>query len=160
MNIFVSFVQWSPLASILIFSFAITALLSFAYKKLTNQKDFDKFKKEQEELRKEMNEHKNDPEKLAEVQKKMLQNSSESMKISFKPMIITFVPVMIALWLLKRLYVDIAQINNIIPWDFHIAGLCDWSATAGVCNGAGWLLCYVVFSLIFSFVLRKVFKLQ
>lgn len=162
-NIFLAFVQWSPLVSILVFSLAITTILSFLYKKLTNQKEFERLKQEQKEFRAQLKEYKDSPEKLVEVQRKMLQNSSESMKLSFKPMIITFIPVMFTLYGLKKLYVDVAHIPNngqIIPWNFHLIGLCDWSVTAGVCNGAGWLLCYVMFSLIFSFILRKVFKMQ
>ena len=159
-NIFLAFVQWSPLASILIFSLIITTALSFLYKKLTNQKEFERLKKEQKEFRDQLNEHKDNPEKLAEIQRKMLQSSSESMKLTFKPMIITFIPVMIALYGLKKLYIDMAQITTIIPWNFHIAGICDWGTTRGVCDGAGWLLCYIIFSLIFSFILRKVFKMQ
>lgn len=147
MSILVNFVTWSPLISIMFFSLAITAGLVALYKKLIPKEKFESLKQRQKELRKRMAECK--PEKLAELQKEMLQCSIESMRLTFKPMIITFIPLLFIFWGLKKLYVDFANIGNIIswPWNLPIVG-----------NGAGWLLCYVMFSLIFSFALRKAFK--
>lgn len=149
MNAFVSFVMWSPLLSIIVFSLVITAVLSFLYKKLINKEEFDRLKERQKELREQMKECKDNPQKLAEIQKELLQSSTASMKLTFKPMIITFIPILIVIYSLKKLYTN-ASIGNIIAWPWNLPF---------VGNGAGWFLCYVIFSLIFSLILRKAFKL-
>lgn len=152
MNALISFVLWSPLVSILIISLAVTAAVSFLYRKLTNKEEMDRLKQRQKELREKMKEYKSNPEKLAEVQKEMLQSSVASMKMTFKPMIISFVPLLLVIYGLRHLYVNMAKVGNIIPfpsgWNLPLVG-----------TGGGWFFCYVVFSLIFSFILRKAFKL-
>ena len=149
MNMFVSFVQWSPLWSIIIFSAIISAALGFLYKKMINQKEFERLKNQQKELSKKANEHKNDAKKLAEIQKEMMDASVASMKLTFKPMIVTLIPVWFIFYGLQKLYTNMASIGNIIswPWNLPMIG-----------TGAGWLLCYIIFSLIFGFILRKAFK--
>lgn len=150
MNALISFVLWSPLASIIAFSLVITAAVSFLYKKLTNKEEFDRLKQKQKELREKMKEYKDNPEKMAEIQKEMLQSSMGSMKLTFKPMIISFIPLLLIIYGLRKLYVDMTHVGNIISWPWNLPIIAD---------GAGWFLCYVIFSLIFSLVLRKVFKL-
>ena len=156
MNALISFVLWSPLVSIIIISLIITAGVSFLYKKLTNKEEFDRLKEKQKELREKMKEYKNNPEKMAEIQKEMLQSSMASMKLTFKPMMISFIPLMLIIYGLKSLYTN-TNIGNIIAWGNCSEGL---RCLPVIGDGAGWFLCYIIFSLVFSIVLRKAFKLS
>lgn len=148
--ILVDFVQWNPLISIIVFSFIITFFLTLLYKKLISQEKMNVLKAKQKELREKMKEHKNEPEKMAEVQKEMMQATMESMKLTLKPMLITFLPLLLIFYGLRKLYMDMVGVGNIISWG--------WSLPM-VGDGAGWLLCYIVFGFVFSLVLRKLFKL-
>lgn len=150
MNFLISFVQWNPLISIIVFSFIITLILTFLYKKLISKEKMDELKGRQKELREKMKENRDNPEKLSEIQKEMMQASMASMKLTFKPMAITFIPIILIIYGLRNLYMNMANIGNIISWGANLPL---------IGNGAGWLLCYIFFGFIFSLILRKLFKL-
>jgi uncharacterized membrane protein (DUF106 family) len=89
-----------------------------------------------------------DQNKLMGLQKEMLSLSAEQMKHSMKPMLFTFLPLIAVFAGLKSLYTGV---GDIIPWGadiplFH--------------TGAGWLLCYIFFSMVFSITLRKILKIH
>ncbi len=134
------------LISMIIFSFLITLVLTLLYKKFINKEKYDELKARQKELRQKIKESKNEPEKFAQLQKEMMQASMESMKLTMKPMLITFIPLLLVFGGLKWLYMDLAKIGNIFTWGVNLPI---------VGNGGGWLFCYIVFSLIFSLILRK-----
>lgn len=144
------FVQWSPLASIIIFAFVITFILTFLYKKLINKKKMDELKEKQKEAKEKIKEYKGNPEKMAEIQKEMMEASMQSMKLTLKPMLITFLPLLLIFYGLKILYMDAVKVGNIIEWGTNLPI---------IGNGAGWLLCYIVFGFVFSLILRKLFKI-
>lgn len=149
-NFFIAFVQWSPLISILSISIVLNLILILVYKKLINQQKYNELKKRQKELRAKMKEaSKNkDITKMNDIQKELLKISAENMKITMKPTIIIMIPLLIFFWILGKIYTS-AGIGNIIYWgkDLPI-----------IHEGAGWLLCYIIFSLISSIVFRKIFK--
>ncbi len=144
------FVKWNPLVSMMLFSVVLTFLLTLAYKKLTNPRRMNELKERQKKLREEMKASKNEPEKLERLQKEMLDVSMENMRLSFKPMLITFIPLILIFYGLRVLYMDMAGIGNIISWGTKLPIIGD---------GAGWLLCYIIFSFIFSIIFRKIFKM-
>jgi uncharacterized membrane protein (DUF106 family) len=141
------FIQWSPIVSIIVFSGVITFLLTWAYKKLINYPKYKEINDRQKALRNEMKGQK-DPEKLAKIQTEMMDLSMVSLKMTFKPMIITFVPLIIIYALLGKAYID-AGIGNIITWGADIPL---------VHTGGGWLFCYIVLSLVFNIIFRKLLK--
>lgn len=147
--ILVDFVEWSPLVSIIIFSFIITALQSFAYKKLINQSKYQELKEKQKSLQARMKETK-EPEKLMEMQQELMKTSMENMRLTMKPMLITLLPLLLIFAGLKWLYVDATNTGNIITWGANLPL---------VGTGAGWLLSYIIFGLIFGIILRKAFGL-
>lgn len=157
-NFLISFIGSQPLISIILFSFFITLFSTWLYKKLTNQERVKELKKRQKELQEKLKSEK-DPKVMLEVQNESLNISTEMMKISMKPTMISLIPIIIIFaimgWLFKT-----AGVGNIMPWNFHIWGICDWRLTKGICNGAGWLLSYIIFSLIFSPILRKIMKVE
>jgi uncharacterized membrane protein (DUF106 family) len=136
-----------PLVSIIVFSFFITLALTFAYKLLTKQEDLKKLKERTKQLQEEMKTEK-DQNKIMELQKEMLSLSAEQMKHSMKPMLFTFLPLIAVFAGLKSLY---ASTGDIIPWGSDIPVFH---------TGAGWLLCYIIFSMIFSITLRKILKIH
>ncbi|PIU75982.1 hypothetical protein COS75_01575 [Candidatus Pacearchaeota archaeon CG06_land_8_20_14_3_00_35_12] len=158
-NFLIEFIGSQPLISIILISFLISLFFTWLYKKTSNQERIKELKKKQKELQEKMKSQKNEPEKMLETQNEMLNLSSEMMKLSMKPMLISMVPVIIIFPILGWLYTT-AGVGNIMPWNFYVWGLCDWRLTKGLCNGAGWFLSYIIFSLIFSPILRKMMKAE
>lgn len=144
----ISFISWSPLISILVFSAIITFISTLLYKKLINYNKYKEINEKQKELRKQLKEIK-EPKKMMEMQNEMMKLSMESLKLSFKPMIVTFVPFLLIFLLLKKGYAA-AGVGNIISWG---------SKLPVVETGGGWFFFYVIFSLIFSLIFRKLLKL-
>jgi uncharacterized membrane protein (DUF106 family) len=89
-----------------------------------------------------------DKDKIIEINKEMMQLSSEMLKMSFKPMLITFIPLIVVFTLLRSLY-STAAVGNLITWGTNIPIIGD---------GAGWFLCYIFFSFVFSLIFNKIFK--
>lgn len=147
--ILIDFVEWSPLISIIVFSLIITTIQSWIYKKLIDQRKYQELKEKQKSLQARMKENK-EPEKMMEIQREMMQVSMENMRLTMKPMLITLLPLLLVFYGLKWLYVDATQTGNIIAWNINLPL---------VGTGAGWLLSYIIFGLIFSLILRKAFGL-
>lgn len=139
------------LISIILISFIVTFLQLFIYKKFTNQKEIKTLKEKQKELQKEMKKavKEKDNKKLKELNKVAMETNLELMKHSIKPTIITFIPLILVFLFLKYAYTN-AGIGNIISWNYNLPIIGD---------GAGWLLCYIFFSLIFGIALRKILKI-
>ncbi len=148
------FVNFSPLLSIIVYSFVITLALTWAYKKFSNQEELKNAKVRTKELQEKMKAEK-DQAKIMEMQKEMLTMSMDQMRHSMKPMLITFLPLIGVFALLRWLY---SGTGNIINWSFNIPGFC--TVLAGLCDGAGWFLSYVIFSMVFNIALRKVLKVH
>ena len=135
-SIFGSLIEKSPLGAILIISLILTFLITLAYKYLTNQATLKAMKQEMDGLRKEIKVNKDDPKKLMEIQKKSMQQSLEQMKHTIKPMIITFIPLVIIFGWLRNSYTPIGKILGPLTW----------------------IWVYIIFSIVFSMILRKVMK--
>lgn len=144
---FIDFIKWNPLISILAVSIVLTFLLTWVYKLTINYKKYKELTDRQKALGKEIKSVK-EPKRLEEIQNEMMQLSMQSFKMSLKPMIITFIPVIIIFALLRSAYTT-AKIGDILHWGFNIPL---------VGTGGGWFFCYFVFSLVMSFVARKILK--
>lgn len=142
------FVTDYPLISIIIFSLAITLISVLAQKYFTNQVKMKEFRETSKVLQAKMKECRNDPKKLNELNEELMKMSTQQMRESFKLMFITLIPFLIIFKLLRDLYMN-ANVGNIIYWGKSIPMFGD---------GAGWLLSYIIFSLIFSIILRKIMK--
>jgi len=147
--IFQEFVNAQPLISIIVFSLIITFVLTWLSKLLINQDKMKELKERTKQLQQNMKEEKN-PDKLAQFQKEMLQISGEQMKMSFKPMLITYLPLILFWVFLKGLYTK-AGVGDLIHWGVSLPI---------IGTGAGWLLSYLIFCIIFSIILRKLMKVQ
>jgi uncharacterized membrane protein (DUF106 family) len=155
-NFLVEFTRNYPLGSIIIYSFIITFFLTWIYKKTTNQTKLKEVRKRTAELRKEIMKNKNDPKKVSELNTEMMQLSASQMKESWKSMFITFLPLLFVFWLLKNLYLNWAVNLNLIRGNIIYWGKDIWLFH----DGAGWFLCYIIFSMIFNILLRKWMKVH
>ena len=147
--LFQEFVKASPLLSMIIFSAIITFLLTLTYKFLIKQDKMKEMKERTKQLQEKMKGEK-DSAKLMEAQKEMMQLSMEQMKLSFKPMLITFLPLILIFAWLRAVYAY-AGVGDLISWGLNLPL---------VGTGAGWLLSYILFSLIFNLLFRKILNVQ
>lgn len=146
---FVDFVSWSPpwgpLISIIVFSLIVSVIINLLFYLVTDLKKLREMKEKQKALQKRLKEVK-DPKEQLVIQQEMLASSGEMMKNSMKTMLVSFVPAILMFAFLKMLYMDWAKIGNIVSWEKDL-----WL----IHDGAGWFLCYIIFSFIFSLIIQK-----
>ena len=130
----------SPLFGIIFISFILSMISTLSWKYLTNQVLLKELRERTKKLQEEFKKNKGDPKKLSEMNSKMAKENFEAMKIqykqSIKPMIITLVPFALTFIWIKSVYDPIGDI---------FIGL------GGIGN-------YILFSIIFSIILRKAMK--
>jgi uncharacterized membrane protein (DUF106 family) len=111
---------------------ALTSLiLTLAQKYLSNQVELKELRKEQKLLQEEMKKYKDHPDKLMELNKKQLEFIPKTFNLTMKPLMYTSIPII----LLFRWFGE--ALNPIF--------------------GGWWILYYLIGSLIFSSIFRKVF---
>jgi uncharacterized membrane protein (DUF106 family) len=129
----------SPLLGLIVISFVLTLMITIAYKYLTDQELMKNLKLEIKASQEEMKKLKDQPAKMMEVQKKSMEKNFKYMMHSFKPTLYTLIPLLIIFsWLgktFKEVKLDFLGINS-------------------------WLWVYIIFSLVFSIVLRKLLKIH
>ena len=147
-----SLIQSSPLIFVTLMSIVASFLVTLSYKYLKNQESLKRLREEQSELRKKIKEeskiNKDNPEKIMEMQKRMFETSIEQMKHTFKPMLFNFLPLIILFWWIRKSITD-SQVILSLPFNIPKIGLD---------NGFGWLGVYVIISLIFNQIFKKVLK--
>lgn len=141
---FQNLVTAQPAMFIIVASFFIALLITFIYKYTSNQMEMKRLREELKGLQGTMKEHKGNAEKMMEVQKDLAGKNLEYMKHSFKPMFYTFIPVIIIFWWLGSLYKSIPVVLTI----------------PGVGWNLSWVWTYIIFSFVFSMILRKALKVH
>ncbi|MBU2496442.1 MAG: DUF106 domain-containing protein [Nanoarchaeota archaeon] len=131
-----------PAVFVIIASLLIAVFITFIYKITTNQREMKELKDDLKNLQKRSKEHKGNTEKMLEIQKELASKNLEYMKHSFKPMIYTFLPIIIIFYWLSSLYKNAGVILT-IP-------LVGW--------GLNWIWTYILFSFVFSLIVRKTMK--
>ena len=133
-----SLLNWHVTIGMLAITLIITLMTTLIQKYGTDQETMRSLKAEQKKLSEDMKQYKNQPDKIMELNKKQFEFMGEMMKHSMRPIIYTGIPLV----LLFRWFVDyFAQIP-----DFKFFGFLTW------------LWMYLIFSIVFSTVLRKVLK--
>ena len=133
-----SLLNWHVTIRMLAITLIITLMTTLIQKYGTDQETMRSLKAEQKKLSEDMKQYKNQPDKIMELNKKQFEFMGEMMKHSMRPIIYTGIPLV----LLFRWFVDyFAQIP-----DFKFFGFLTW------------LWMYLIFSIVFSTVLRKVLK--
>ncbi len=131
---FIELIQQYPRTSIIVFSFIVTLFITIVTYFISDRDRMKELKEKQKKLQKEMKNYKDNPEKMLELQKELMKDMPEQMKHSFKPMLITLIPLLLVFTWFRNIY------NPLL--------------------GGWWIAYYIVASMIFSIVLRKIFKLQ
>jgi len=129
------FIQNNPRLAIILVSLLVALFITIISYFLTDKEKMKEMRQKQIELKKEMNLYKDNPQKMMEINKKMLEHMPEQMKMSLKPTLVTMIPLLIMFGWLRS--------------TFAITTL-----------ASTWIWYYIVSSLIFSIILRKVFGLQ
>lgn len=142
-------IQNYPLVSLLVISLFITLFLTLVYKFFSNQEEIKRSKEKLKELQ-ERTKIEKDPEKLMAIQKEMLQLNMEHLRHNMKPLIITTLPILFIFWWLRTTFV---QFGILIPWNVSFPG--SKFILPGLWDGAGWFLVYVLSSIVYSLILRK-----
>jgi len=131
----------SPLKFIVLVSAFLSLVVTLVYKYSTDQVLMKELKKELKRYKEELKRVRSDPDKMKEINSKMMKVNSKYMMQSFKPMIITILPFLAIFSWLKGLF----NSTILIPlpfWEGHL----------------GWIGTYILFSMIFSTLLRKLMK--
>lgn len=135
--IFGSLISYNPFIALLVISFILTLITTLAYKYLTDQNKIKALKDELKSIQEDMKKFKDDPKKLMELQKISFQKGFvDMMRYQMKPLIFTLVPVFIIFSWLRATY---TPLGNLI-------------------FGLGWFGVYFISAILFSIILRKLFK--
>lgn len=130
----IELIQTYPRSSIVLISLIVSFFISLVNYLILDKDKLREIKRKQKELQIKMKEHKNNPTKQMELSKEMMSHTGEQLRHSFKPMLITFVPVIVAFWWIKDVFAETT-----------IEGT--------------WFWWYVISAVVFSLLLRKLFKL-
>ena len=134
--------------NVIVISFILSLLVNLTVKFLSNQEVMKKLKEESEFFKEEMKKFKNEPAKLIELQKKAMETSFKYMQHSMRPTLFTLVPLLIIFGWLRNTFTAGETLIN-LPFSVPLIG-----------SSIGWLGTYIISSLIFNLILRKLFKLN
>lgn len=124
-----------PKTAIIIISFLATLIVTILTHFLTNKTLMKEIKEKQKRLREEMKKFRDNPQKMMEINKQMMEDFPKQMKESMKISVVTLIPFLM-----------------LFSW---LRGIYDQSIIA-----SSWIWGYILASLGFSIILRKVFKLD
>ena len=135
--------NWNVSYGLALVVLVLTIITTLVQKYATDQETLREMKKEQKKLNEEMKEFREDPAKVMELQKKQFEFMGPMMKLSMRPIIYTGIPFL----LFFRWFMDY----------FGALGDCGF-----FCNQYlifhGWLIFYILCSMVFSIILRKALK--
>ena len=127
--------NFNAIFGLILVSAAISFFITLIQKYTTDQETLRSIKKEQKLLQEEMKAYKDHPEKLLALQKKQLEFIPRTFEITLRPLMYTSIPIIIFF----RWFSDYFTANP-----FKIFGLMHW------------LLAYLIFSIVFTTIFRKV----
>jgi uncharacterized membrane protein (DUF106 family) len=130
-----SIILANPKTCIVVISFLATLAITVLSHFITNKQMMKEIKEKQKRLREEMKQHRDNPQKITEINKQMMEDFPKQMKESMKISLITMIPFLLLFNWLRIVYVQTAIASSWIWW-------------------------YIIASLVFSMILRKLFKLD
>ena len=130
-----AFIQADPKIAIIILSFIVTLITTIVSWLVTDKAKMKEIKEKQKTLKEEMKKYRDNPEKMMEINKKMMEDMPHQMKQSMKIMFITIIPLLVFFRWLRSIYATTTLVNSWIWW-------------------------YIISSIVFSIILRKVFKMD
>jgi uncharacterized membrane protein (DUF106 family) len=123
------FISAYPILSLMLVSLVVTFVSSLAQKWLTNQEHLRNLKKRQKEIQQELKNCKDECH-LKELNSEILSITGVMMKSSMRPVLVTAIPFLILFYFLRTEYV--ALLGN-------------W-----------WIAYYIISSIVFSLIIRKI----
>ncbi len=132
--------NWETTVGMIIIVFVISLLTTLIQKYATDQKALKELKKEQKILQEEMKKYKEHPEKMAELSKKQFAFIPKTFKLTSRAIMFTGIPFI----LFFRWFNDFFTQEAFV--DFTFFGFLSWF----------WF--YLIATMVFSTILRKVFK--
>ncbi|MBU0958716.1 MAG: DUF106 domain-containing protein [Nanoarchaeota archaeon] len=127
-------VTWGMLIIVLIIAIITTIIQKYA----TDQKTLKELKKEQKLLQEEMKKYRDNPAKVMELQKKSFEFIPKTMKLSMRAMAYTGIPLIL-----------------FFRWFMDVFNAMDSPKFFGFLS---WFWFYLIFTMIFSSIIRKIFK--
>ena len=128
-------IEWNVYIGMFVIVFFANLLTTIVQKYGTDQESLRKIKKEQKEIQEEMKKFKDNPSKLMELNKKQLENIPRTFELTLRPLLYTAIPFI----LLIRWFIDYFSGIEVKFFGF-----------------LSWFWFYLIFSIIFSSILRKV----
>ncbi len=144
------FIVSNPLLSITLISFFLTLGVTLVYKYTTDQNKLKSIREELKTIRKDMKENKADTKKMMALQKRSMEISMDQMKHTLKPTLITMLPILILF----------AWLQKLLPSDKIIFNLPFSIPKPGLNEGFGWVGIYIITSIVFSLIMRKILKVH
>jgi len=123
-----------PQICIIVLSLFVTIFVTIVSYYLTDRTLLRGIKEKQKKLREEMKVSKDNPQRMMEINKQMMEDFPTQMKQSFKTSFVTLIPLLLLFNWLRGVYAQTTL--------------------------TGWIWWYIGSSLVFSIVLRKMFKLD
>ncbi len=121
----------------------ITLLITVVQKFTVDQNVMRELKSDSKKMRKEVKALKDNPEKFQQHQKKMMELSMKQMKMSFKPMMYYMIPLIVFFTWMRNVMGDTVVLRPPIwPWEM------------------GYLGTYILLSIFFSMIFRKILKVN
>ncbi|MFW6233549.1 MAG: EMC3/TMCO1 family protein [Nanoarchaeota archaeon] len=135
--------EYNLILGMILLTFIIAIFMTIIQKYTTDQEELKKLKKDQKAMQEEMKKYKQDPQKIMELQKKQMQELPETFmktfKLGMRPIIYTGIPLIL-----------------FIRWFY------DYFASIGTSKifGIHWIIVYIILTMIFTGVLRKILKVH
>jgi len=130
--------NWNLIIGMTLIVFLISLFSTLVQKFATDQKTLRELKNEQKEMQEEMKKYNKQPEKMAELSRKQMDFFKRNFKLNSRPIIFTGIPFI----LFFRWFQDFFGILG----NPKFFGFMDW------------LIFYLLFSIVFSSILRKALK--
>lgn len=130
-----SLIGANPKIAIIVISFLATLFITIISYFLTDKELMRRIKQKQKVLREEMKKYRDNPEKMLEINKQMMEDFPHQMKQSLKITVVTLVPMLLLFGWLRRVFVTTTISSSWIWW-------------------------YILASLVFSIILRKILKMD
>ncbi|MFH0868892.1 MAG: EMC3/TMCO1 family protein [archaeon] len=137
----------NPFWGIFLISVILSLATTLVYRYVTDQQLIKQCKDDTKKYQEQLKQCKSDPAKQMEIQKQMMPLQSNMMMQQMKPTLITLLPFLAIFWLLGRWYNTLA----VVPLPFHVP-------LSHLTTGLGWVGTYIIFSMVFTTLFRKVLK--
>jgi len=136
-----------PVWAIMLISLILSLITTLVYKFLTDQKVMRELREQMKKYQEQIKNARDDPQKVLELQNKIMDLNSKYMKQNLKPMLATLIPFIIVFKILNSIYAGVPVIP--LPFKMPITGN----------PFIGWIGTYIIFSMLFTTIFRKIFKI-